>query len=184
MDLPIDQESSGKTTVSFIPIASTEVALATLCWSASALVGDCPGLMDSSSGSIATLLLKDLAVVTTLNLNSVFPNLLSSQNLATDYHRRNLASIRILTFLTIIWNSIQKDLEVKESLTTMNIKIFSGMFEIKQNTLLHSNSYSRYRPTKTNFPSKADELPGKMQYFNKYSNLSIPKLDAHQVDLG
>ena len=101
MDQPIDQELSGKTTASSIPIVSTEVALATLCWSASALVGDCPGLMDSSSGSIATLLLKDIAVVTTLNLNSVFPNLLLSQNLATEHHRRNLAIIRILVFLTI-----------------------------------------------------------------------------------
>ena len=101
MDQPIDQESSGKTMVSFIPIALTEVVLATLCWSASALVGDCPGLMDSSSGSIATLLLKDLAVVTTLNLNSVFQILLLSQNLATEHHKGNLARIRISVFLTM-----------------------------------------------------------------------------------
>ena len=65
----------------------------------------------------------------------------------------------------------------------MNIKMYSGMFEIKQNSLLHS--YSKYRPTRTNFPSKADpDLPGKMQYFNKYSTLGIPKLDKHQIELG
>ena len=67
----------------------------------------------------------------------------------------------------------------------MNIKMITGMCEIKQNSLLNINSYSRYRPTRNNFPSKTDpELPGKMQYFNKYSTLGIPKLDTHQVDLG
>ena len=86
MDQPIDQESSGKTMASFIPIVSTEAALATQCWSASALDGGCPGLMDSFSESIATLLLKDLVELTIPNQNSVYPNLLLSQNLVTENH--------------------------------------------------------------------------------------------------
>ena len=186
MDQPIDQESSGKTMASFIPIVSTEAALATQCWSASALDGGCPGLMDSFSESIAILQPKDLVELTTLNLNSVFQNLLSNQNLATENHRGNLAKIRILAFLTINWNPNQDDLNVRKSLMTMNIKMYSGMFEIKQSLLLHySNSYSKYRPKRTNFPSNTDpELFGKTQYFNKYSTHSISKLDAHQVDLG
>ena len=69
---------------------------------------------------------------------------------------------------------------------TMNIKMYSGMFEIKQSLLLHSsNSYSKYRPKRTNFPSNTDpELFGKTQYLNEYSTLGRPKLDTHQVDLG
>ena len=76
MDQQIDQESSGKTMASFILIVSTEVALATLCWSASAQVGDCLGPMGSFSESIATLQPKALAVLTIPNLSSVFPSLL------------------------------------------------------------------------------------------------------------
>ena len=67
----------------------------------------------------------------------------------------------------------------------MNFKMCTGTFEIKQHSLLLAHFDSKYRPTRTNFPSKADpELPGKMQYFNKYSTLGIPKLDTHQEDLG
>ena len=80
MDQPIDQESSGKTMASFIPIVSTEAALGTQCWSASALDGGYQGLMASFSESIATLLLKDLAVFTIQSLSFVSPNLLLNQS--------------------------------------------------------------------------------------------------------
>ena len=79
MDQLIDQESSGKTMASFIPIVSTEAVQATLCWSASIQDGGCQGLMDSFSESTVTLLLKALEEFTIQNLNSVFPNLLLSQ---------------------------------------------------------------------------------------------------------
>ena len=185
MDQPTDQEWSGKTMAFFIPFVSTEVAPATPCWSAFAQVGDCPGLMDSSSESIAILQPKDLVELTTLNQNSVFQNLLSNQNLTTENHIGSLTRIRILAFLNMNWIPNQEDLDAKESLITINIKRNTGMYEIKQNSLSHSNSYSTCRLTRTNFPSKADqELPGKTQYFNKYLTLGIPKLDKHQVDSG
>ena len=61
----------------------------------------------------------------------------------------------------------------------------TGMFEIKQHSLLLAHFDSKNRPTRTNIPSKADpELSGETQYFNKYSTLGVPKLDKHQVDLG
>ena len=96
MDLPTDQESSGKTMASFIPIVSTEVVLATQCWSASAQVGDCPEVMGSFSESIATLQPKDQAVLTILSLSSASPNLLSNQSSRAESNRGKLRIILTL----------------------------------------------------------------------------------------
>ena len=64
----------------------------------------------------------------------------------------------------------------------MNIKMCTGMFEIKQHSLLLAHFDSTYRATRTNFPYNAGT--GKKQHFNEYSTHSIPKLDKHQVDSG
>ena len=67
----------------------------------------------------------------------------------------------------------------------MNIKMCTGMFKIKQHSLLLAHFDSKYRPTRTNFPYNAGtELTRKKQHLNEYSTHSIPKLDKHQVDLG
>ena len=96
MDQTRDQELSGKTMASFILIVSTEVALATLCWSASAQVGDCLGPMGSYSESIAILQPKDLVELTTLNLNSVFQNLLLDKNSVMENYQGRWRRIKIL----------------------------------------------------------------------------------------
>ena len=136
MDQQIDQQLSGKTTASFIPIVSTEVALATPCWSAFTLVGGCQGHMDSFLEFIVTLLLKDLAVHTIQNLNSVFQNLLSKKSSAVENHPGSLTRIRMLAFLTMNWIPNQEDLDPKESLITMNIKMNTGMYVWNQETFI------------------------------------------------
>ena len=129
---PIDQESFGKTTASFIPIALTEVALAILCWSASALVGDCPGHMDSFSESIATLPLKDLAVYTIPNLSSVSPNLLSNQSSQAE---SNQGKLRII--LTLNSNPNKKDLNALKNLIIKNFHMNIGMYKMNIHFITH-----------------------------------------------
>ena len=128
MDQAIDQESSGKTMAFFILTVSTEVALEILCWSVSTQVGDCLELLASFSEFIATLLPKDLAVVTTLNLNSAYLNLLLSHNSVAEINEGNLARIIVWINLALNWNP--DDLDTKESLITINIQRNTGMHEI------------------------------------------------------
>ena len=87
--------------------------------------------MDSFSESIATLLLKDLAVHTIPNLSSVSPNLLSNQSSQAE---SNQGKLRII--LTLNSNPNKKDLNALKNLIIKNFHMNIGMYKMNIHVLI------------------------------------------------